>query len=116
APLRMAAASAVPAPTTLSRGDAQSASASQAPLTLTFDQAMARALAANESLKVSEARVAESRARVSEARTGYLPEVNVSYLYTPSQKFPVIRIPGGVFGPDETTFQAGFTRENIMSL
>jgi len=85
-------------------------------LALTFDQAMERALTANEALKVSQERVAESRARVSEAKTGYLPQANFSYLYTPSQKFPVIRIPPGIFGPDETTFQAGFTRENVMSL
>jgi HAE1 family hydrophobic/amphiphilic exporter-1 len=97
-------------------GDSWSASASQAPITLTFDQAMERALSANEALKVSQERVAESRARVSEARTNYLPQVNFSYLYTPSQRFPIIRIPPGVFGPDETTFQAGFTRENILSL
>lgn len=95
----------------------QTASArSEGALTLTFDQAMERALTANEALKVSQERVAESRARVSEAKTGYLPQVNFSYLYTPSQRFPVIRIPPGVFGPDETTFQAGFARENIMSL
>jgi multidrug efflux pump subunit AcrB/outer membrane protein TolC len=85
-----------------------------AALTLTFDQAQARALAANEGLKVTEQKVRESQARVSEAKTNFLPQVNFSYLYTPSQKFPVIRIPPGIFGPDETTFQAGFTRENIM--
>jgi outer membrane protein len=85
-----------------------------AALTLTFDQAQARALAANEGLKVTEQKVRESQARVSEAKTNFLPQVNFSYLYTPSQKFPVIRIPPGIFGPDETTFQAGFTRANIM--
>ncbi len=91
-------------------------SAQDGALALTFDQAMERALSANEGLKVSQERVAESRARVSEARTGYLPKLDFSYLYTPSQKFPVIRIPPGIFGPGETTFQAGFTRENVMSL
>ncbi len=42
--------------------------------------------------------------------------MNFNYLYTPSQKFPVIRIPPGIFGPDETTFQANFTRQNVLGL
>ncbi|MDH4065141.1 MAG: efflux RND transporter permease subunit, partial [Acidobacteriota bacterium] len=93
-------------------------SASQAPglLSLTFDEAVERALTANEGLKVVGEQMRESQARVSEARANYLPQVNFSYLYTPSQKFPLIRIPAGIFGPDETTFQAGFTRENIVAL
>jgi len=85
-------------------------------LSLTFDQALERALTANEGLKVVRERVRESQAHVTEAKTSYLPQVNLSYLYTPSQRFPLIRIPAGVFGPNETTFQAGFTRENIISL
>ncbi|MEZ5284435.1 MAG: efflux RND transporter permease subunit [Vicinamibacterales bacterium] len=94
------------------------ASAQSAPsvLSLTFDQAVERAMTANESLKVVQEQVHESQARVSEARAGYLPQVNFSYLYTPSQRFPLIRIPAGVFGPEETTFQAGFTRQNILTL
>jgi hydrophobe/amphiphile efflux-1 (HAE1) family protein len=83
-------------------------------LSLTFDQALERALAANEALKVVQERVRQSQAQVSEARTHFLPQVNFSYLYTPSQKFPLIRIPAGIFGPNETTFQAGFTRVNVM--
>src|SRR5262249_1970102 len=79
-------------------------------LSLTFGQALERARAANQGLKVVQERVAESQARVSEARTNYLPQVNFSYLYTPSQRFPVIRIPAGIFGPEETTFQANFQR------
>jgi outer membrane protein len=43
-----------------------------------------------------------------------LPQVNFSYVYTPSQRFPLIRIPPGIFGPDETTFQANFQRQNIV--
>ncbi len=92
----------------------QSAS-SPGPLSLTIDQALERALTANEGLKVVQERVRENQALVSEARANYLPQVNFSYLYTPSQKFPLIRIPGGIFGPNETTFQAGFTRENVMA-
>jgi HAE1 family hydrophobic/amphiphilic exporter-1 len=86
------------------------------PLNLTFDQALERALTANQGLKVVQEQVRESQARVSEAKTQYLPQVNFNYLYTPSQKFPVIRIPPGIFGPEETTFQANFTRENVLGL
>jgi outer membrane protein TolC len=84
------------------------------PLSLTFDQALERALNANQGLKVVQERVRESQARVAEAKTNYLPQVNFNYLYTPSQRFPLIRIPAGIFGPDETTFQANFQRENIL--
>ena len=49
-------------------------------------------------------------------RPNFLPTVNLNYLYTPAQRFPLIRIPAGIFGPDEQTFQAAFTRENIMQL
>ena len=42
--------------------------------------------------------------------------MNLNFLYTPAQRFPLIRIPGGIFGPDEQTFQAAFTRQNIMTL
>ena len=98
---------------------AQTGGLSQPPsgaLSLTFDQALERALNANQGLKVVQEQVRESQARVSEAKTAYLPQVNFNYLYTPSQKFPVIRIPPGIFGPDETTFQANFTRENVLGL
>jgi outer membrane protein TolC len=84
------------------------------PVTLTFDQAVERALVANQGLKVVQEKVRESQANVTEAKTNYLPQVNFSYLYTPSQKFPLIRIPPGIFGPDETTFQANFQRQNIL--
>jgi outer membrane protein TolC len=87
-----------------------------APLVLTFDAALARALSANENLKVAHEQVAESQARVAEARTNFLPQVNFSFLYTPAQRFPLIRIPPGIFGPDEQTFQAGFARQNVMQL
>jgi hydrophobic/amphiphilic exporter-1 (mainly G- bacteria), HAE1 family len=83
-------------------------------LTLTFDQAVERALSANQGLKVVQERVRESQALVAEAKTNYLPQVNFNYLYTPSQRFPLIRIPAGIFGPNETTFQANFQRENIL--
>ena len=44
----------------------------------------------------------------------FLPSLDLSFLYTPAQQFPVIRIPAGVFGPEEQHFQAAFTRQNIM--
>jgi HAE1 family hydrophobic/amphiphilic exporter-1 len=89
-------------------------SAAQGAVVLTFDQALERALTANQGLKVVQEKVRESQAYVAEAKTNYLPQVNFNYLYTPSQKFPLIRIPAGIFGPSETTFQANFQRENIL--
>ncbi len=85
-------------------------------MSLTFDQALQRALSANEGLKVSQERVVETQARVQEAKTNFLPQVNLGYSYTPSQRFPTIRIPAGIFGPQEQTFQAAFARENNLQL
>jgi outer membrane protein TolC len=87
-----------------------------AALALTFDEALARARASNEGLKVVEEQVRERQARVQEARTTFLPSVDLSFLYTPAQRFPLIRIPAGIFGPEERTFQAGFARRNIVQL
>ena len=53
---------------------------------------------------------------MQEAKTNFLPQVNLGYNYTPTQRFPVIRIPAGVFGPEEQTFQAAFARENSLQL
>ena len=85
-------------------------------ITLTFNQALERALSANEGLKVAQERVVETQARVQEAKTNFLPQINLGYNYLPSQRFPVIRIPAGVFGPNEQTFQAAFSRENSLQL
>ena len=85
-------------------------------LELSFDQALERALTANEGLKVVQEQVRESQGRVQEARTSFLPTLNLDFLYTPAQRFPLIRIPGGIFGPNEQTFEAGFTRRNIMQV
>jgi HAE1 family hydrophobic/amphiphilic exporter-1 len=90
--------------------------ASQGPITLTFDQALERALSNNEGLKVAKERVVETQARVQESKTNFLPQVNLGYNFTPSQRFPVIKIPAGVFGPDEQTFQAGFAQKNSLQL
>ncbi len=85
-------------------------------LTLSFNQALERALSNNEGLKVAQERVVETQGRVQEARTSFLPQLNLGYNYMPSQRFPVIRIPPGVFGPEEQTFQAAFSRENSLQL
>ncbi|MGE0863873.1 MAG: efflux RND transporter permease subunit [Vicinamibacterales bacterium] len=87
-----------------------------AAVTLTFNQALERALTANAGLKVAQEKVVETQARVQEAKTSFLPQVSLGYTYLPSQRFPVIRIPAGVFGPEEQTFQAAFSRENSMQL
>jgi multidrug efflux pump subunit AcrB/outer membrane protein TolC len=95
---------------------ATAAFAQGAPLTLTFNQALERALQNNEGLKVAKEKVVETQARVQESKTNFLPQVNLGYNFTPSQRFPVIRIPAGVFGPDEQTFQAGFSQRNQLQL
>lgn len=83
---------------------------------LTFDDALAMALANNEGLKVTQQQVRESQGRVAEAKAGFLPSVDLSFVYTPAQRFPLIRIPAGIFGDEEQTFQAAFTRRNIMQV
>jgi hydrophobic/amphiphilic exporter-1 (mainly G- bacteria), HAE1 family len=83
-------------------------------LVLTFDEALDLALSRNEGLKASQEQVRAGEGRVAEARAAFLPSVNLDFVYTPAQQFPLIRIPAGIFGPDEQTFQAAFTRQNIM--
>jgi outer membrane protein TolC len=85
-------------------------------LALTFDEALAMAMANNEGLKVTQEQVRESQGRVQEAKARFLPTVDFNFLYTPAQRFPLIRIPAGIFGPQEQTFQAAFTRRNIMQI
>jgi outer membrane protein len=83
---------------------------------LTFEQALAMALANNERLKVSQEQVRESQGRVAEAKADFMPTVDLNFMFTPAQRFPEIRIPAGIFGPEEQTFQAAFTRRNLMQL
>jgi HAE1 family hydrophobic/amphiphilic exporter-1 len=85
-------------------------------LTLTFDDALALALERNEALKSGYEVVRASEGRVAEAKAAFLPSVMLDFLYTPAQQFPLIRIPAGIFGPEEQTFQAAFTRQNIMQV
>ena len=95
---------------------AQPAAPAGGVMTLTFDQALERALANNEGLKVAKEKVVETQARVQESKTTFLPQVNLAYSFTPAQRFPVIKIPAGVFGPEEQTFQAGFAQQNVLQL
>lgn len=81
---------------------------------LTIERAVDMAVSRNEALKVDEERLNESRARVSEAKAAFLPSLNLNFLYTPSQASPLLKIPAGVFGPNEQTFRANLTRENVM--
>ncbi|MGE3189180.1 MAG: efflux RND transporter permease subunit [Vicinamibacterales bacterium] len=97
-------------------GQTRPPAAGRAPVEISFDQALDRALADNQLLKVADEQVRESQARVTEARTNFLPDVNLNFQYTPAQRFPLIRIPAGIFGPEEQTFQAAFTRQNIMTV
>ena len=65
-------------------------------------------------MKVNEERLRESQAYVSEAKAAFLPSLNLNFLYTPTQASPLLKIPAGVFGPNEQTFRANLTRENVM--
>ena len=97
---------------------ASPASASQAPApateSLTIDRALELAVTRNEALKVNEERLRESQANVSGARAAFLPSLDLNFLYTPMQASPILKIPAGIFGPNEQTFRANFQRENIM--
>jgi len=99
-----------------SAGQAQNpvpASATQAG-TMTISRAVEMAVGRNEALKVDEERLHESQARVSEAKAAFLPSLNLNFLYTPTQASPLLKIPAGVFGPNEQAFRANMIRENVM--
>ena len=81
---------------------------------LTIDHALELAVTRNEGLKVSTERFRESQANVSAARAAYLPTLGVNFLYTPTQASPLLKIPAGVFGPNEQTFRANLIRENVV--
>ena len=83
---------------------------------LTIDRALELAAVRNEGLKVTRERLRESQANVLAARAAFLPSLDLNYLYTPSQESPLLRIPGGVFGPSEQTFRANLIRENVVRL
>jgi len=89
-------------------------SAATAARSLTIDQALEVAVSRNESLKVNEERLRESQAHVSEAKAAFLPSLNLNFLYTPTQASPLLKIPAGVFGPNEQTFRANLVRQNVM--
>jgi hydrophobe/amphiphile efflux-1 (HAE1) family protein len=81
---------------------------------LTIDRALELAVSRNESLKATREAFLEQQANVAEARAAFLPSLDLSFLYTPSQASPVLRVPAGIFGPDEQTFRFNLTRENIV--
>jgi hydrophobic/amphiphilic exporter-1 (mainly G- bacteria), HAE1 family len=95
--------------------DSSAAAQGQA-LELSFERALQMAMERNESLKAGYEGVRAGEGRVAEARAAFLPSADLSFAYTPAQQFPVIRIPAGIFGPEEQSFQAAFTRQNIMQL
>jgi HAE1 family hydrophobic/amphiphilic exporter-1 len=102
-----------PSPTA-SAAAAQGRTATPEPLTI--DRALQLAATRNESFKVSQERLRESQANVMAAKAAFLPSLDLNFLYTPSQASPLLKIPAGVFGPNEQTFRANFVRENIMRL
>jgi hydrophobe/amphiphile efflux-1 (HAE1) family protein len=98
----------------VARAFAQPASTSTQPLTI--DRALQIAMSQNEGFKVDQERLREAQGNVAEAKAAFLPQLDLSYLYTPAQEFPLLRIPAGVFGPIPQTFRANFIRENIVRL
>mgnify|MGYP003577308916 CR=1 FL=1 len=73
-------------------------------------------MSSNASLKVSEQRVRESQARVTEAKTNYLPSVDLNFQYTPSQRFPLIQIPAAgsaVLVPYKSSTTSNVTNLNL---
>ncbi len=81
---------------------------------MTIDRALELAATRNEDLKVASERLRESQANVAQARAAFLPSLDLNFLYTPSQASPLLRIPGGIFGPNEQTFRANLIRENVV--
>jgi hydrophobic/amphiphilic exporter-1 (mainly G- bacteria), HAE1 family len=112
----VAAANAFGEPLAPQSAPAAASSPTPVPARLTFERALEIALRENKPLKVSHESVREAEGRVAEARANFLPSVNLAFDYTPAQQFPLIRIPAGIFGPEEQTFQAAFTRQNIMQM
>ena len=81
---------------------------------LTIDRALEVAASRNEDLKTAAERFRESQANVAQARAAFLPSLDLNFLYTPTQASPVLRIPAGIFGPNEQTFRANLIRENVV--
>jgi len=81
---------------------------------LTIDRALELAVSRNEGLKATRERLRESQANVAGARAAFLPSLDLNFLYTPAQESPLLRIPAGIFGPNEQTFRANLTRENVV--
>ena len=86
------------------------------PGALTIERARELAVTRNEGLKATRERLRESQANVTAARAAFLPSVNLSFLYTPAQESPLLRVPAGLFGPTEQTFRVNMTRENVVRM
>ena len=84
------------------------------PEPLTIDRALELAASRNEGLKVTRERLLERQATVSEARAAFLPSLDLNFQFTPAQESPLLRIPAGIFGPNEQTFRANLTRQNVV--
>jgi hypothetical protein len=95
-------------------GQSSTAPSAQHDRALTIDDALQLAVSRNESLKVTQERLRESQAHVSEAGPRSCPSLNLNFLYTPTQASPLLKIPAGVFGPNEQTFRANLVRQNVM--
>jgi len=89
---------------------------SEAAQVLTIERAVELAVARNEGLHATRERLRESQANVAAARAAFLPSVNVSFLYTPAQESPLLRLPAGLFGPTEQTFRVNMIRENVVRM
>jgi hydrophobe/amphiphile efflux-1 (HAE1) family protein len=83
---------------------------------LTIERALELAAARNEDLKGTRERLVESEAHVREARAAYLPSLDFSFLYTPLQESPILRIPAGIFAEEEQNFRVNLTRVNVLRL
>jgi hydrophobe/amphiphile efflux-1 (HAE1) family protein len=83
---------------------------------LTIARALELAASRNEGLKGTRERLNESQANALEARAAFLPSLDFSFLYTPLQESPILRIPAGIFAPSEQTFRVNLQRVNIMRL
>ncbi len=103
---------------TVARAYAQTPGRADVALTdpLTIEQALELARSRNRGLKLDEERLRERQASVLEARSAFLPSVDVNFVYTPSQAAPPLKIPAGAFGPEPQVFRANFIRQNVMRL
>ena len=64
---------------------------------------------------MNQERLRESQAATSPRRAPRsCRSLDVNFLYTPTQASPLLKIPAGIFGPNEQTFRANLVRENVV--